>query len=189
MRRGRERRREEGERAGPCVRVSERVWRGGKKKGSDGELAAFCPRSGSRAATFHVDVISDGDEPPAQGCCLRHTGAFLWASRGSYSLSCSVISDAIGSISKVKPSFVEASARRAPPRRRQPQGPLTLRSPAGRSKLGRRDFSQPPQLGWVFPFFFAFVSGTSPRITRLAGEFLSNYRGGRRWGAVCKKGI
>lgn len=47
-RRAKERRRREGERArSPCVRVSERVWRARekkkKKKGSEGELAAFCP--------------------------------------------------------------------------------------------------------------------------------------------------
>lgn len=118
------------------------------------------------------------------GCRLRHTAACIWLLRGFSSFSRSVISDAIGSISKVKASFVEASARRAPPCGQEPQGLFALGTRAGRSKLGHRDSSQPPQLGFLFLCFcfFAFVSGTSSRITRLAGEFLSNYRGGREEG-------
>lgn len=85
VRRGRERRREEGgARAGPCMRVSERVWRGEKKKKKEATanwlLSAL--GTGSRAATFHVDVISDSDQPPPQGFCLPRTSAFICFLRG-----------------------------------------------------------------------------------------------------------
>lgn len=90
-----------------------------KKKGSDGELAAFCPSEQTNAATFHVDIISDSDAAERHTSRLRRGSAsdrlvpffgFLCAPPPL----CSVISDAIGSISKVKPSFVEASARQSP---------------------------------------------------------------------------
>lgn len=158
VRRGRERRREEGgARAGPCVRVSERVWRGEKKKGSDGELAAFCPRNRQPRCYFSCGryqrqrpASSAGLLPPTHQCLYLF---FAWF----YDFRCSVIPDAIGSISKVKPSFVEASARRAPPCRQEPEGLFTVWIRPGRSKLCHRDFSQPPQLVFFFCFFFLCI--------------------------------
>lgn len=59
VRRGRERRREEGgARAGPCVRVSERVWRGEKKKRKRRRTGCFLPSEQAAALLLFMWTLS-----------------------------------------------------------------------------------------------------------------------------------
>lgn len=171
------------------ARERARVERGKKKKRKRRRTGCFLPSEQAAALLLFMWTLSATATSLLSRASASHAPVplfFAWF----YDFRCSVIPDAIGSISKVKPSFVEASARRAPPCRQEPEGLFTVWIRPGRSKLCHRDFSQPPQL--VF-FFFFFSLHSSPGLLQESPDWRVSFfqitGEGGGGGAVRKKGI